>query len=128
MKDLILSEIWIYPVKSLGGIRLTTAKVLGKGLLHDRRWMLLDENGVFMTQRGYPKMALFKSSLNADDNTITVTANNTSISFSADAQPSGPSFRSKVFDDEVEVQEVDKKVSEWFSLQFGIKCMLVSFP
>ena len=34
-----LSEIWIYPIKSLGGIRLASAKVLPKGLLYDRRWM-----------------------------------------------------------------------------------------
>ena len=26
--------------------------------MYDRNWMLLDENGVFMTQRKYPKMAL----------------------------------------------------------------------
>ncbi|HCM75336.1 MAG TPA: MOSC domain-containing protein, partial [Cytophagales bacterium] len=39
-----LTEIWIYPVKSLGGIRVNKATVLGKGLLYDRRYMIVDEN------------------------------------------------------------------------------------
>ncbi|MEI9911536.1 MAG: MOSC N-terminal beta barrel domain-containing protein [Bacteroidota bacterium] len=43
MSKRIVSEIWIYPVKSLGGIRLSSSKVLPKGLEHDRRWMLIDE-------------------------------------------------------------------------------------
>ncbi|TRX04263.1 MOSC N-terminal beta barrel domain-containing protein [Flavobacterium gawalongense] len=30
-----LSEIWIYPVKSLGGIKLQEAQVTDRGLEHD---------------------------------------------------------------------------------------------
>ena len=66
MNPLTLSEIWIYPVKSLGGIRLETATVRRKGLQFDRRWMLIDANGVALTQRVHPEMALFKPSI-ADD-------------------------------------------------------------
>src|SRR6187551_1860924 len=57
MADLKLSEIWIYPIKSLGGISLQQSQVFEKGLQHDRRWMLVDETGQFMTQRIYPQMA-----------------------------------------------------------------------
>jgi uncharacterized protein YcbX len=53
-----LNEIWIFPVKSLGGIRVTTAMVTSRGLQFDRRWMVVDENGVFLTQRRFPKMSL----------------------------------------------------------------------
>ncbi len=60
MAALRLSEIWIYPVKSLGGIRVKSARVFEKGLEYDRRWMLIDRDNDFMTQRIYPKMALFK--------------------------------------------------------------------
>ncbi|MBK6840423.1 MAG: MOSC N-terminal beta barrel domain-containing protein [Bacteroidetes bacterium] len=44
---LILTEIWIYPIKSLGGIRLDQSEVLGKGLRYDRRWMLVDGQNRF---------------------------------------------------------------------------------
>ena len=63
MSNLKLTQIWIYPIKSLGGISLSSAQVMGKGLQYDRRWMLIDENGVAMTQRVFPKMALFKLSI-----------------------------------------------------------------
>ncbi|MFM8486400.1 MAG: MOSC N-terminal beta barrel domain-containing protein, partial [Bacteroidota bacterium] len=43
-----ISEIWIYPVKSLGGVRVTEAVAERRGLQHDRRWMLVDESGQFL--------------------------------------------------------------------------------
>ncbi|HEV7349994.1 MOSC domain-containing protein [Telluribacter sp.] len=61
-----LSEIWIYPIKSLGGIRLDEAQVLGRGLRHDRRWMIVDENGRFVTQRSLHRMALLDVALEKD--------------------------------------------------------------
>ena len=61
-----LSEIWIYPIKSLSGIRLTRAEVEEKGLKYDRRWMIIDENGVFVTQRTLYKMALIGVELLSD--------------------------------------------------------------
>jgi hypothetical protein len=54
----VLSAINIYPVKSLGGIALREAKVETRGLQYDRRWLLVDEEGTFITQREYPRMAL----------------------------------------------------------------------
>jgi uncharacterized protein YcbX len=130
MKVLQLTEIWIYPIKSLGGIRLDSAKVLGKGLEFDRRWMLIDQDGVFMTQRTYPQMAMFKLELAARE--IKVTKKNASangfISFSADAPAIGKKIRTKVFDDAVDVIESGTNLSEWFSYHLQVSCRLVSFP
>jgi uncharacterized protein YcbX len=131
MKELTLSEIWMYPIKSLGGIRLTSAKVVEKGLLHDRRWMLVDENNVFMTQRVYPSMALFLVSL--ERGTITITKRNPIasqpfVSFDINAPTSGQTIISQVWDDEVIVTEVDPTLSHWFSGHLEMTCKLVSFP
>jgi uncharacterized protein len=131
MKELRLSEIWIYPVKSLGGIRLTSAKVMEKGLLHDRRWMLVDGQGTFMTQRIYPQMALFRTAIQGD--MISVTKINPandqpSISFSLTTPALGEQLQSKVWDDEVVVTEVSDRTSQWFTSHLGINCRLVSFP
>ena len=63
MGEIKLTQIWLYPIKSLGGISLLNAKVLGKGLRFDRRRMLVDEDNTAITQRAHPKMALFKSSI-----------------------------------------------------------------
>ena len=42
--DFILSQIWIYPVKSLGGISLQKAQLQERGLQHDRRWLVIDSD------------------------------------------------------------------------------------
>ena len=52
-----VSQIWIYPVKSLKGIRLESSAVTSRGLAHDRRFMVVDPGGVFLTQRELPAMA-----------------------------------------------------------------------
>ncbi len=58
MQSLYLSEINIYPVKSLQGISLNSAEIGPMGLIHDRRWMLVDENNRLVTQREFPQMAI----------------------------------------------------------------------
>jgi len=62
---LYLSELWVYPVKSLGGISLSESIAERRGLRHDRRWMLVDEHGQFVTQREIPEMALLGTALDA---------------------------------------------------------------
>src|SRR5947208_11129766 len=52
-----ISEINIYPIKSLKGIRLDSSKVEERGLEYDRRWMLATPDGMFFTQREFPRMA-----------------------------------------------------------------------
>jgi len=58
--SLILQDLYIYPIKSLGGIRLQEASTERRGLRHDRRWVLVDERNQFMTQRQIPAMALLQ--------------------------------------------------------------------
>lgn len=55
---LTLSQLLIYPVKSLGGVAVAAADVTPQGLRHDRRWLLVDEHHRFLTQRQHPELAL----------------------------------------------------------------------
>jgi uncharacterized protein YcbX len=125
MKELTLTEIWIYPIKSLGGIRLTSAKVMPKGLQYDRRWMLTDENGIFMTQRDHPQMALLKTRLS--DGHLIVTYKEKSIEVSLNPADK-TNQQVKIWDDTVTAFEVDEEVSKWFSNNVGTTCKLVYFP
>ena len=52
-----LVEIRRYPVKSLRGHSLTEAIAERAGLAGDRRWMIVDQSGKFLTQRQHPKLA-----------------------------------------------------------------------
>jgi len=55
-----ISEINIYPIKSLSGISLENSIVENRGLQFDRRWMLVNKENKFLTQREFPKMAALK--------------------------------------------------------------------
>ena len=122
----ILSEIWIYPVKALGGIRLRSSRVLEKGLRHDRRWMLVDENNVFMTQRDFPKLSLIKVSQEGESFNIVRGTNSILLPFNHFIKDSP--VGTIVWDDPVTTFEVSKAHSQWFSDQLGMTCKLVSFP
>jgi uncharacterized protein len=53
-----LSGLYVYPIKSCGGIAVMESNVDERGLRHDRRWMLVDEANQFISQRELPRMAL----------------------------------------------------------------------
>lgn len=52
-----IGAISIYPVKSLGPVRISAVEVGERGLAGDRRWMIVDENGRFVTRRDLPDLA-----------------------------------------------------------------------
>src|ERR1044072_6011043 len=60
---LTVSELYIYPIKSLGGIALNKASLIERGFEHDRRWMLVDAMNQFLTQREVNAMAFLKVQL-----------------------------------------------------------------
>jgi hypothetical protein len=130
LSKLVLTEIWVYPIKSLGGIRLKSAPVLEKGLENDRRWMFIDSDNNFMTQRIHHTMALFKWS--SSNGQWFIHFKSDSIAFpllnSAKQNPPDSVVKAKIWDDEVEVFEVSKEYSQWFSEKLNIDCRLVSFP
>ena len=57
---LTLSDLYIYPIKSLGGISVSEAVIEEKGFRYDRRFMLVTPSGTFMTQRNNHHMALIE--------------------------------------------------------------------
>jgi uncharacterized protein YcbX len=119
-----VTELWVYPIKSLGGIRVQSARVLQKGLEADRRWMLIDDRNVFMTQRIHHGMALFRTGWQG----TLLSVAHLGESISIPRQPSGEEVKAQIWDDVVSVREVDPKVSKWFSVQLSMSCRLVAFP
>lgn len=62
-----ISALAIYPVKSLGPVMLQEAEVTPRGLAGDRRWMIVDAQGRFVTRREVPTLARIAVSLDEDD-------------------------------------------------------------
>lgn len=127
MSVLHLDQIWIYPIKSLGGMSVPSATVMEKGLKNDRRWMLVDEHHRFLTQREYPQMALFQVSLNHQRLHILHRKNGASIEFGA-SPATGAELKAAIWNDEVTTLEPLPAVSAWFADQLNMNCKLVHFP
>ncbi|SCB95080.1 hypothetical protein GA0061081_10317 [Gilliamella bombicola] len=58
-----IDQIYIYPIKSMQGIPLTTANTGDGGFAHDRILMLSEPDGSFITARQYPELLKFKTSI-----------------------------------------------------------------
>ncbi|MCB0489899.1 MAG: MOSC domain-containing protein [Cyclobacteriaceae bacterium] len=121
-----LEEIWIYPVKSLGGIRLSSAQVMEKGFQYDRRYMLMDENNMFITQRAFPLMSQFK--LGNFGESFSVRFEGDIIEIPKNPERTGEHFEATIWDDTVKVAELSKEHSQWFSEKMNLACKLVFFP
>ncbi|TVP46507.1 MAG: MOSC domain-containing protein [Gemmatimonadales bacterium] len=59
--DLRVTELTVYPVKGLRGIAVQGRSVGPMGLDGDRRWMVVDAEGTFLSQRSHPAMALVET-------------------------------------------------------------------
>jgi uncharacterized protein YcbX len=127
MNNLTLSQIYIYPIKSLGGISLQAAKVEERGLQYDRRWMLVDKNGMFLTQREYPQMALLQ--VNIKDNKLEVSHKikpipNLQLPIS-NFQPPTTSIAVNIWNDVVIAKNISRDANLWFSDALDLDCRLV---
>jgi uncharacterized protein YcbX len=60
-----VSALYVYPVKACRGIRVDSARVVARGFEHDRRYMIVDPGGRFVTQRELPELALVTTSIEA---------------------------------------------------------------
>ncbi|HVS50806.1 MAG TPA: MOSC N-terminal beta barrel domain-containing protein [Opitutaceae bacterium] len=67
-----LSALFIYPVKSLRGVAVSSAEIDTLGFVGDRRFLIVDETGRFLTQRALPAMARIATAL--DRETLTLSA------------------------------------------------------
>ena len=125
---LLLQDIFIYPIKSLGGIRLEEARVEEKGFQYDRRWMLIDKAGRFVSQREFSSLALLQ---------VEIQENGLLVFHKKQAQKSlfipfdlaeGPDVPVVIWDDQVIGKVVSESVGRWFSDFLGFDVDLVVMP
>lgn len=58
VKEAVVTGLFVYPVKSCAGISLTNANLVERGFEFDRQWTVVNDKGLCLTQRDFPKMAL----------------------------------------------------------------------
>lgn len=120
-----ISNLYIYPIKSFGGIAVKEAKAMIRGFEHDRRWMLVDENGRFISQREHPNLALWKSQVEQEDLKVTNRATNQQITIKNAFPKEEPDINVSVWKDSFRAKEVGKEANKVFSDLLSMHCRLV---
>jgi uncharacterized protein YcbX len=123
-----ISHLFIYPIKSLGGIELTSSKVEERGLQYDRRWMLIDEQNRFITQREHTQLALLRTAITSDHLEvfhISDSSNKIRIPLQYDQQQT---FDINIWEDVCPAIPVSKEIDQWFSETLKQAVRLVYMP
>lgn len=126
MTSFILSGLYIYPVKSLAGIRVSSWPVVETGFKYDRKWMLIDTERQFLSQRRLPRMSLIKTAL-ADSNLILSAPGMDNLTLSLENK-TGEIINSTIWHDQIDTLAVSAEADEWFSRFLHTNCRLVYQP
>lgn len=126
MSIIFVSQLYVYPIKSVGGIFLQEARLDSRGIEYDRRWMLVDENHKFMSQRRYPRMALISTRLTAES-LIVKAPGMSDLSLSLTPGET-PNINVRVWSDTVRAMPVGYEADWWFSTFLDTRCRLVYMP
>ncbi|HLP35797.1 MOSC domain-containing protein [Lacibacter sp.] len=125
---LSISHLYVYPIKSLGGIELSSARLTDRGIEHDRRWMLVDEDNRFLTQREFPQMALLRTAIHANELTVYEKGNEVD-KIRVNLYPAGNgTVNVQVWDDVCEALQMGDAANQWFSEKLKRVCKLVYMP
>ena len=117
-----VSSLHIYPVKSMRGLDVRYAEVKQRGLRGDRRWMLVDEHGRFITQREKAKLAQIKVKLLREGGLKLTIPNQAPLLIE---EPSGERVQAKVWKSTVDALKVVGESSEALSDFLGKTVSLV---
>ncbi len=141
-EPLKLTRIRCYPLKGAGGFDLPATRFDVFGVPGDRRWMLVKENGDFISQRTHPSLALIQLSPSGEGahppgqgskieprevRRFVAEAPGMDPIFLDLEAASGPTIPVRVQQDRVEAVLIES-VSNWFSAYFGEECRLVFSP
>src|SRR6202042_2850666 len=100
--DAVVGSLFVYPVKSCRGIAVDEAEVGRRGFRHDRRWMIVDAAGEFVTQRTEPRLALVDVAIDPEHAALRLAAPGLGTLTLDIAPRHGARVRARVWHDEVE--------------------------
>ena len=120
-----ISQLAIYPIKSCAQVRVDNAHVDSFGLYMDRRWMVIDEKGHFITQRDIPMMCLINPTLS--DNGLLLNAPDMQ-SCIVKIQDQNEMRLVSVWLDQCQAIDCGDEAANWLTTYLKTKCRLVFFP
>jgi uncharacterized protein YcbX len=121
-----LVEIRIYPVKGLRGLSVCDAEVEPWGLAGDRRFMVVDRDGRYLTQRQLPRMAVIATRFVAGG--IELAAPGADRIVVAVPEAAGPRVDVTIWRDRVAARDAGDEAAAWLSAMIATPCRLVHMP
>lgn len=113
-----------YPVKSCAGLSHRSINLTHAGLAFDREWVVVDQQGVFMTQRKYPRMALIQPALNGTTLSVNAPGMPTLTVHPASGAPSPP-VSVRIWSSDTLGQDEGEAAAQWLSEYIGGACRLL---
>lgn len=121
-----ISSIYIYPVKSLAGIQVESAIVQAAGLEHDRRCMIVDEKGMFRTQRDLPALATLAPSITGGSLELRAPGGSSFKVALNDPSRAKEMTEVEVWGDRCDAVDLGDEIAGWLSDQLGENLRIVS--
>jgi uncharacterized protein YcbX len=120
-----VSGLFIYPVKSCRGLAMPAAEIDDLGLVGDRRFLVVDETGKFLTQRTHARMARIATALDAER--LTLSAEGAGTVSVARAPDAAAPLRSVTIwkHNDLQAEDCGAEVARWLSDFIGLRCGLV---
>lgn len=120
-----VTGLYIYPVKALRGYAVPSAEFDALGFVGDRRFLIVDANGKFLTQRTVPRMARIDAFLSTDSLTLSV-ENAGQLTVPRAARPNAFVRSVSVWKSEnLQAEDCGESASSWLSDFLEMKCHLV---
>lgn len=111
-----ITDLFVYPVKSLKGIALSEAKTGLRGFEYDREWMITDSNYHFISQREIELMATFKTGINLSS--LIIHSNDKQLDINLNPEKLHP-VEATVWGDVCNAYDEGDEASSWLTNELG---------
>lgn len=121
-----VSHLFVHPLKGARGIRLRRASLDSFGIRNDRRWLLVDEDGRFLSQRELPRLVRIGTALDGDRLTLSAPGQEPLV-----LDPPGtdaPRTRVLIWADRVTAADAGDFAADWARRALDVPCRLVHMP
>nr|XP_014977331.2 molybdenum cofactor sulfurase isoform X2 [Macaca mulatta] len=124
---LVVTNLYLYPIKSCAAFEVTRWPVGNQGLLYDRSWMVVNHNGVCLSQKQEPRLCLIQPFIDLQQRIMVIKAKGMEpIEVPLEENSEQTQIRqSRVCADRVNTYDCGEKISSWLSTFFGRPCHLI---
>jgi len=123
-----IAELNLFPIKGCRGMSLSRATLAATGLdvdgIGDREWVIVDEDGEFLSQREYPRLALVETRMTGSSLRLKAPG---MLQLEVPFDSEGDVVQARVWDDTVAAVTQGEIADAWFTNFLGRPARLLRF-